>query len=133
MERRDPAEEALLARHLKAPSKARSLLLALGALALASPAYLYAALQRPAVVVVLEDALPEPSRVVVKVGQAVVWRNESSDVRTLEVEEGDERREAVLAPGESYEHRFHTAGVHRFGAVDVEYLRQSDGVIAVEP
>lgn len=132
MERRDAVEEPQPA-PLRAPSKARSLLLALAALALASPAYLYAALQKPAVVVLLDDALPEPSRVVVKVGEAVVWRNETSVVRRLEVEEGAERREAVLAPGESYEHRFHVAGVHRFGASGDQAASRAGGVIAVEP
>lgn len=134
MERAEAADQIPEPTHLKAPGRGRSVLLALAALALASPAYLYAALNKPAVVVRLNDALlSAPDRVVVKVGEAVVWRNESREVRTLEVHEGEERRSAVLAPGESYEHVFRTAGLHRFDAADKERDVSRDGVVTVEP
>lgn len=100
------------------------------ALALASPAYLYAALSRPAVVVRLHEVMPPRlDRVLVRVGEAVQWRNESDAERTVEVLNGPGQHDAVLEPGESYEYVFKEAGVYRFGAgpVGPEWL------VTVEP
>ncbi len=131
---RDPEQPVLQASaHLKPPSRARSVLLALAALALASPAYLFVALNRPAVVVLLNDTLDAKQDVVVKVGEAVVWRNESNGVRTLEVHEGSERRSAVLEPGDTYVHTFHEPGLHHFCAAEGPRDSPRDGVITVEP
>lgn len=66
------------------------------------------------VIVIIDNHAFSPQTLTVSVGETVTWRNDQSVGHTVTSDQGSELNSSLLSQGQTYQHRFVSAGTHRY-------------------
>ncbi len=80
--------------------------------------------------IVISGSSFSPSTVTVSVGTTVTWRNDDVIVHTVTSDTGTELASSLLGQGDTYSHRFTTAGTYPYHCTQHPVMR---GTVIVEP